>query len=109
MLRKLIIINILIVIALLPVAQAVGPVAGPMESGQHHEMVQEECTEPGYEECVDSETCILSTHTHCDSKSKFTLKLPGSFDEPGNSKAAYSPNRYLSPQAEVLLRPPRNA
>ena len=109
--RKLLVINLFMVLAFLPVAQAMSPVAGSTEAGQmSHELMNMDCEQMDPRHCVDFESCTSAGHTSCDSKTKSTLLLPVLMKS--NDTHVYNTqplSQYFSYHAELLLRPPRNA
>ncbi len=109
--RNIVIIHLLLALALLPVAQAIGPLAAPADSAGHaHESMVMDCgqVDPGH--CVDFESCVSGSHASCDANFKSTHFVPGSTDRlHGQVYAPQPPDHYLSRPAERLLRPPRNA
>lgn len=109
--RKLLIIHLLFVLALHPVAQAISPTVGPVQTGQtSHELTIMDCGQVDPNHCVDFENCVSGGHTSCDSKSKSTLSLPALTEHPDSHIFnSLPPGQYLSHHAELLLRPPRNA
>jgi hypothetical protein len=109
--KKLLIINLLFVLALQPVAQAISPIIGQMETDQtSHQQMTMDCGQVDPNDCVGFETCFSSGHTGCDNKSKSTLLFPA-LSEPLHSRIfnLHPPGQYLSHHAELLIRPPRNA
>jgi len=109
--RKLLIIHLLFVLALQPVAQAISPTVGPVETGQaSHELTIMDCDQVDPNHCVDFETCVSGGHSSCDSKTKSNLLLPALTEHPvARVYNSYPPSQFLSHHAELLLRPPRNA
>ncbi len=109
--RKLLIIHLLMVLAFLPVAQAMSPAAGAPEAGQmSHELMNMDCGQMDPRHCVDFEICTSAGHASCDSKTKSTLVLPALMKN--NDTRVYNTqplSQYFSHHAELLLRPPRNA
>ena len=113
--RKILIINLLLVLALQPVAHAIGPIVGPVEPGHtSHEQMTMECGHVDSNHCVDLETCVsgghASGHASCDSKTKSTFRLPALAGHPDSSVySSHHAGQYLSHHADLLLRPPRNS
>lgn len=109
--RKLLIIHLLFILALQPVAQAIGPTVGPVENGQtSHESMIMDCGQVDPSHCVDFNNCAAGGHTGCDSKTKSNLLLPALTVQPVTRVFnSYHSSQYLSHHAERLLRPPRNA
>jgi hypothetical protein len=109
--RKLLIIHLLMVLALLPVAQAMSPIAGSPEAGQmSHELMNMDCGQMDSRHCVDFEICTSAGHASCDSKTKSTLVLPALMKNNDTHVYNNQPlNQYFSHRAKPLLRPPRNA
>jgi len=109
--RKLLIIHLLFVLALQPVAQAISPTVGPVETVQtSHELTIMDCGQVDPNHCVDFETCVSGGHSNCDSKTKSNLLLPALTEHPAaRVYHPYPPSQFLSHHAELLLRPPKNA
>ena len=113
--RKILIINMLLVLALQPVAHAIGPIVGPVEPGQtSHDPMTMDCGHVDPNHCVDLETGVsgghASGHASCDSKTKSTFRLPALVEHADISVYhSHHPDQYLSHHADLLLRPPRNA
>ena len=108
MLRKLLIINLLFTLALLPAAQAVSPAAAPADAA--HDLMVMDCGEVDPNHCIDYDSCVSGSHASCDVKSKSTQLLPESVERPrGQVYAAHPTERYSSNYADILLRPPRIA
>lgn len=113
--RKILIVNLLFVLALQPVAHAIGPMVGPVESGHSsHDQMTMECGHVDPDHCVDRDVCFsgghASGHASCDSKTKPTFRLPALAGHPQNH--VYNsdhPGQYLSHNPDLLLRPPKNA
>jgi hypothetical protein len=120
--RNILILNLLIALASLPVAQAISPTVGQSGNGQmSHEssisdvsMMTESmmvgCEQMDTGNCVDFEICISAGHTHCDNKTKSTMLLPALSEQYGNYSYNVHPSSdFISHHSELLLRPPRNA
>jgi len=109
--RKLLIIHLLSILALLPVAQAISPAVSSGETGTlMHDLVVMDCGQVDPNHCVDFDTCTSGGHSNCDTKTKSTLLLPTLPEYP--DRQAYNAHPlglYLSHHAELFLRPPRNA
>jgi hypothetical protein len=112
--RKLLIIHLLLVLTLLPVAQAMSMVAGSPEASQKtsrmsHALMNMDCGQMDPNQCVDFDTCASTGHTSCDSKTKSTLMLPAlTINRDTHVYSAQSIRQYSSHHTELLLRPPRN-
>ena len=109
--RKLLIIHLLLVLALLPVAQAIGLTASTGETGTSmQDLIVMDCGQVDPNHCADFDTCASGSHSSCDTKTKSTLLLPVPSEYP--DRHVYntnSPDQYASHLAELFLRPPRNA
>ena len=109
--RKLLIINLVLMLGLHPVAQAVGPLVAPADApGQMHESMIMDCgqVDPGH--CKELESCGSGSHANCDAKSKSSMLLPQTANHPrGEVYASHPADRYLSHHAGILLRPPIKA
>ena len=106
--HKILIFHLLFALAFLPVAQAVTPAVAPAKIA--HDRMAMDCghVDPGH--CIDFDSCVSGSHASCDANLEATSTAPEPADRPaGNDFAAASPERFLSHQAERLLRPPRNA
>ena len=98
-------------LALLPVAQAIGAVVDTADGGKAgHEMAVMDCGQVDPNHCIDYDNCASGSHNSCDSKTKTSLSVPVTINSSSRSiYAALSSERYSSHHAERLLRPPRNA
>jgi len=107
--RKILIIHLLLVLALLPVAQAIGPLAGTGDADtSSHDLVLMDCGQIDPDHCVDFGNCASGSHISCDSKSKTSLHIPVSVkNSSGNIYTARAVDRYSSHLTELLLRPPK--
>lgn len=109
--RKILIINLILVLGLYPVAQAVGPLVAPADTPahEHHSMIMD-CgqLDPGH--CIDFDSCVSGSHASCDASAKATPSSPKTAGQPiSQAYAPRPPERFLSHHPELLLRPPRNA
>ena len=111
MCRKLLIIHLLLVLALLPVAQAISPAGSSGEAGTlMQDPVVMDCGQVDPNHCVDFDTCTSGGHSNCDSKTKTTLLLPATTEYPDRHVYnAHPPGLYSSHHSKLFLRPPRNA
>lgn len=109
--RKILIINLLVVLGLNPVAHAVSPLVAPADSHAHaHNSMIMDCGQTDPAKCVDFDSCISGSHASCDAQSKSPLSTPVSTVYPRGQLYASPPaERYLSHHAKLLLRPPRAA
>jgi hypothetical protein len=109
--RKILIVNLLFMLALQPVAQAIGPVVSTTDAGKvSHHMITMDCGQVDPNHCIDHDSCASGSHSSCDSKTRTSLFVLVSIDSSGRiTYAAGSAERYTSHHAERLLRPPRNA
>lgn len=108
--RKTIIIYLLLVMALLPAAQAAGLNMPAASERQAHGLMAMDCgqLDPGH--CIDFENCASGGHSSCDAQTKSTQLPPQPMDRPRSRVyVSHAANSYLSHHAELLLRPPRNA
>jgi hypothetical protein len=110
--RKLFIVNLFLVLALNPAAQAIGPLVAPADAPAHHEhgsMIMD-CGQLDPANCVDFDSCASGSHANCDAKTKSSLFLPQLADHPrGQLYMAHPPDSYLSLFFLMIRRPPRNA
>jgi hypothetical protein len=108
--RKILIINLLLMLALQPVAQAIGPVVSRADSGEaSQDMSMMDCGQLEHNHCVDHDNCASGSHSSCDSKSRMSSSVPLSIRSSSkNIYSACSTERYSSHHTERLLRPPRN-
>ena len=106
--HKILILNLLLSLVFLPVAQAMNLHAMPAEH-DHGSMVMDcEHVDPGH--CIDFDTCMFGNHASCSISLEAAQAQVTIADRP--SVAAYAPElaqRFLSHLPELLLRPPRNA
>ncbi|HEY5739875.1 MAG TPA: hypothetical protein VIW27_09125, partial [Gammaproteobacteria bacterium] len=79
--HKILILNLLLALVLLPVTQAMSPDAAPAEH-DHASMVMD-CghVDPGH--CIDFASCVSGSHASCDTNLKAAQVLPKSADLPG--------------------------
>lgn len=106
--HKILILNLVLALVLLPVTQAMSADAAPVE--HDHASMGMDCghVDPGH--CVDFAACVTGSHASCDTKLKAAQVLPKSADLPGSQ--AYLQDfaeHFLSHHPELLLRPPRIA
>jgi hypothetical protein len=108
--RKILFINLVLVLALQPVAQAISPVAGTADVGKaSHDMTMMDCGQVDSNHCVDHDNCAYGGHSNCDSKTKASLFVPASINSSSrNIYTARSTERYSSHHSKRLLRPPRD-
>jgi len=105
--HQLLILNLLLALVLLPVAQAMGPDPAPAQH-DHGSMVMD-CghVDPGH--CVDFDACVSASHASCDTGLEAAQVVARSADRPpGDAYVADLTERILSHHSERLLRPPRN-
>jgi hypothetical protein len=109
--RKILIINLLLMLALQPAAQAIGPVGGTANAGEvSHDLVMMDCGQVDPDHCIDYDNCASGSHSSCDSKTRTSLFVLVSISSSSRSiYSACSAERYSSHHVERLLRPPRNA
>ena len=106
--HKILILNLILALVLLPVTQSMSPDAAPAEH-DHASMVMN-CghVDPGH--CIDFAACVSGSHASCDTNLKAAQVLTKSADLPASR--AYAPDlaeHFLSHHPELLLRPPRIA
>jgi len=107
--HKLLILNLLMALAFLPVAQSVVMAATPAEHA--HGMMGMDCgqVDPGGH-CIDFDCCLSGHHASCDTTAKATPVVHDSVARPGSQFYFPDPlERLPSHHPELLLRPPRKA
>lgn len=109
--QKSLITYLLLMLALLPVAQAIGPVIAAGDAGQvSHDLMLMDCGQMDPNHCVDHDNCAWGNHSSCDSKTKTSSPSLELIINPGvNFYNAREDDRYSSHQTALILRPPRNA
>jgi len=109
--RKLFIINLLLMLALQPAAQSIGPIAGSADAGKPaHDLAMMDCGQVDSHHCVDHDNCAAGNHGSCDSISKVSANTPvlmtvAHSDTYGRSLV----DRFSSHHTDILLRPPQNS
>lgn len=108
--RKLLIIHLLLVLALLPVAQAISPAASTAGTDTlMQDMADMGCGHIDPIHCTDFDSCTPAGNSNCDTKIKSTLLLPEAIEYPARHVYnAHLPADYSFQYAELFLRPPRN-
>jgi len=108
--QKSLITCLLLVLALLPVAQAIEPVIAAGDAGQApHDLILMDCGQMDPDHCVDHDNCASGNHSSCDSKTKTSLPALELIINPGvNCFNVGEDDRYSSHQTALILRPPRN-
>jgi hypothetical protein len=106
--HKILILNLILALVLLPVTQSMSPDAAPVE--HDHASMGMDCghVDPGH--CVDFAACVTGNHASCDTNLKAAQVLPRPADLSGSQ--AYTldlAEHFLSRHPELLLRPPRIA
>ena len=98
-------------LALLPVAQAMGPGVGTEGTEKvSHDLMVMDCGQFDPDHCVDFDNCASGSHTSCESKTKTSLPILVSIDHRNRSSYIFRSNeRFTSHYTELFLRPPRNA
>ncbi len=106
--HKILILNLLLSLVFLPVAQAMSPNAAPAEHG--HGIMVMDCGQVDPAHCIDFDACVSDNHASCDLNLKAAQVLSNSLVPPGTDTYARDlAERILSHHPERLLRPPRNA
>lgn len=109
--RKILIINLLLVLVLHPAAQAIGPIADSADAGKPaHDLVMMHCGQVDPHHCVDHDNCASGNHGSCDSISKVSSNTPvlitiaasDIYDRP-------LVDRFSSHHTDILLRPPQDS
>ena len=109
--RNFLTVSLLLSLALLPVAQAMGPDASTADAGKvSQDLVIMDCGHVNPDHCVNVDDCAAGNHSNCDSKTKTSLPTLESIINPAVSfYSARQGDRYSSHQTALILRPPRNA
>jgi len=109
--RKILIFNLLLMLAAQPVAQAFAPLAGSAHAGAPvHDPAMMDCGQAGPGYCLDHDNCASGNHGSCDSLAKASSNIPASITvSRGDLYGRCRADRYSSHHTDILLRPPQNA
>jgi hypothetical protein len=109
--RKILITYLLLMLALMPVAQAIEPVIAAGDAGQmSHDHMLMDCGQVDPDHCIDFDDCASGNHNGCDSKTKTGLISLEFIIYPDLTfYDSREDDRYSSHQSALILRPPRNA
>ena len=109
--RKILIINLLFMLVLQPVAQAISPIAGSADAGKPaHDSLMMDCAQVDHHHCVDHDNCAAGNHGSCDSISKVSSNTPVLITIAGSDMYDRSlVDRFSSHHTDLLLRPPQSS
>ena len=117
MLKKLLILNILIMVALQPVGQVFAGAgnifhasAADVHDGMsmHGDVSMDDCPKAGTPFCPGMDQCITSNHANCNSSSPAALVNAVSISEDrGFAFSSFAYNLYAFSRPDPLLRPPQ--
>ena len=112
MFKKLIIINIVLMLVFQPISQAFSAPVFLLDQDHHTtfvDMSSMDCGQGDSQRCIEIDCCEFVGHAKCDINKPLGYLFSYHLSSASvSSYGGFSENRYLFVQPDTLLRPPRN-